>query len=89
MHYIALALMGIGWLMALIGGVMILIEAFKKSVMWGIGCLICGIVSLVFVFTNWAACKKAFLIVVAGVVLAMIGMFLGGAAAFMQKPPMG
>jgi uncharacterized membrane protein len=88
MNIISLALVAIGSLMALGGFIMILIEAFKKSVMWGIGCLICGIATLIFVFTNWDACKKGFLILLAGVVLEMIGMFLGGASAFMQKPPM-
>jgi hypothetical protein len=88
MHFIVLAVVGIGWLTAIIGGIMILIEAFKKSVMWGIGCLLCGIVTLVFVFTNWAACKKGFLILVAGIVIEIIGVVLGGAGAMMQKPSM-
>jgi hypothetical protein len=76
----------IGGLIALIGFVLILIEAFKKSIVWGIVVLLtCGIGMLIFTFTNWAVAKKGFLIWLAGFAIEMIGVVLGGAAAFMHK----
>ncbi len=46
----------------LVGGIMVLIEAFRAGVLWGIGCLILPIVSLIFVFMHWRAAKKGFLL---------------------------
>lgn len=87
MHIIGIALVIIGALIMLGGGIMILIEAFKTSVMWGIGSLLCGIVTLVFVFTHWPQAKKGFFIWLLGLPIYIIGFVLGGAAAFMQQPP--
>lgn len=57
----------------LVGGIWIVVLAFKKSVLWGIGSLIVPFVSLIFVIMNWQETKKPFLIQIAGVVLLVVG----------------
>jgi hypothetical protein len=76
---VAMLIMGVGWLIAVIGSIMVLIEAFKTSILWGIGSLLIGIVGLVFVIMHWDVAKRGFLISLAGVGVAIVGGVLGGA----------
>ena len=78
MGFIGTILVVIGAIIALIFGIILLIKAFKTSIWWGLGYLFVPFVSLVFVFMHWEQCKKPFLYVVAGIVLAIAGSFLGG-----------
>ncbi len=55
-----------------IGSVMLLIEAFGASILWGLGTLLLPLpVGLLFVATHWYQAKRPFLIQVTG-----IGLFL-------------
>ncbi len=55
-----------------IGSVMLLIEAFGASMLWGLGTLFLPLpVGLLFVVTHWYQAKRPFLIQVTG-----IGLFL-------------
>ncbi|HET6897281.1 MAG TPA: hypothetical protein VFK70_02995 [Vicinamibacteria bacterium] len=54
----------------LISAVMVIIEAFGESLLWGLGCLLLpGPVTLLFIATHWSQTKKAFALFVVGVVL--------------------
>jgi hypothetical protein len=66
------ALYFLGCILLLVGGIWIVVLAFKKSVLWGIGSLIVPFVSLIFVIMNWQDSKKPFLIQIAGVVLVVV-----------------
>jgi len=62
----------------LIGWVMLLVEAFSASVMWGLGCLLAYVVvGPIFVFLNWGHAKKGFLIQLVGIAAAITGWVLG------------
>lgn len=69
MHVLAV----VGMILMVIGGLWLLVEAFKASVLWGLGCLFVPIVSLFFVATHWSESKTPFLLQLAGVVLLVIG----------------
>jgi hypothetical protein len=71
-------LMILGVILAIVGGIGILIVAFRESVGWGIGCLILPIVSLVFVVMHWEETKKPFLLNLAGTILAVVGGVMSG-----------
>ena len=73
-----LVIMIVGIILALIGGIGILIAAFRESVGWGIGCLLLPIVSLIFVIMHWEETKKPFLLNLAGTVLAIVGGAISG-----------
>lgn len=72
------ALTVIGYLVALVGGIWILVLAFRKSVWWGLGSLFIPFVGIVFAIMNWTEAKVPFLIEVGGVVLIFIGLASGG-----------
>jgi hypothetical protein len=73
MAMLFLALSVIGYVVMLVGFIMIVVKAFKTSIGWGIASLLIPIVALVFVAMNWAISKKPFLIWLAGLALAIIG----------------
>jgi len=67
------ALFYLGLVIALIGGIWLLVVTFKKSVWWGLGSLFIPLVGLIFVIMNWQLTKTPFLVYLAGVVLLVIG----------------
>jgi len=74
----AAALVLLGSLIAGVGTIWILIQAFRESILWGLGCLIVPLVELVFVIMFWSKAKKPFLLVIAGAVVMVVGMMMGG-----------
>lgn len=78
MSFIGGILMAVGAIVALIYGIIILIKAFKASVLWGLGCLFVPFVSLVFVIKYWGECKKPFLMSLLGSVILGVGAGMMG-----------
>ena len=66
-----------GFLMLLVGWIWFLMLAFQESVMWGIGCLVCGIVQIVFLVRNIEDTWKPFALQIGGAILFGIGAALG------------
>ena len=67
------ALFYLGCVVALIGGIWLLVVTYKKSVWWGLGSLFIPLVGLIFVIMNWQLTKTPFLVYLGGVVLLVIG----------------
>lgn len=82
----AIFLILIGFLANLVGGVMILVAAFKKSVGWGLACLFIPFAGLYFVFNNWDETKNGFLASVGGGVLLFLGAILAPAKVPTPEP---
>ena len=59
-----------------IAGVVLVVIAFKESVLWGLGCLFLPLVSLVFVALHWDQAKYAFIWNVGTGLLAVVGVIL-------------
>ena len=68
-----LVLLILGLILAAIGHVGILIEAFKEGIGWGLGTLLIPIVALIFVFMHWQETRKPFLLSVVGNVIWIVG----------------
>lgn len=71
------ALLILGMILGVVGGIWLLVVAFKESVWWGLGSLLLPFVSLIFVIMHWQVSKKPFLISLVG------GVLLGIAAVKM------
>ena len=80
------ALMLMGGLLVLIGGIIIAIAAFQESFVWGLGVVVFPPAMLVYVFSHWEDTKKAFALVVAGAVLIIAGVMLGGGREAQNLP---
>lgn len=61
-----------------VGGIMILVEAFRTSVGWGLACLFIPFVSLFFIVTHWQQCKKPFFLNLAGAGLVFVAVIVAG-----------
>lgn len=68
-----IALAVLGMILSFVGGIWLLVVAFKTSVWWGLGSLFIPLVGLIFVILHWQPSKKPFLISVVGTVLLIIG----------------
>ena len=64
----------LGGLACLYGGIIIIVHAFQKSILWGLCALFIPFVALIFVVLNWAENMKPFLIYLAGAVLVGAGV---------------
>lgn len=76
METIGTILMVLGLIVGSVGGIWLLIEAFKTSVWWGLGCLLIQFVSLIFIIMHFDVAKKPFFISLAGTAIAILGMML-------------
>ncbi len=66
----------LGLVIAVVGGIWMLVLAFQESVLWGLGCLFVPFVSLVFAIMHWDRAKIPFLIQVGGLVLLVVGALM-------------
>lgn len=66
------ALLIVGMIISLVGGIWLLVVAFKQSIWWGLGSLLIGPVALVFTIMHWQVAKKPFLISLGGTVLLIV-----------------
>jgi len=76
MEILGYGLFAIGFIISLIFGIQILILAFKESALWGIGCLLCGPVWLIFVIMHWQVTKRPFLMSLLSIPFFVIGSLL-------------
>ena len=63
----------IGLAVFIIGGLGLLIAAFKESILWGLGCLLLAPISLVFLILHWDKAKNPFLLQLVGVAIIFLG----------------
>jgi len=71
--------MYIGLVVAIVGGIGLLIAAFKTSVWWGLGSLLLGPVALIYVIMHWSEAKNPFLLQLGGLVVMFVGAYSSGA----------
>ncbi len=74
---LAAVLVLVGGVLLLIGCIMFIINAFKVSVVWGLGVILLAPIGLVFLFKNWRENRTSFLVQLAGLVLVVVGALLG------------
>ncbi|CAA6676736.1 MULTISPECIES: hypothetical protein [unclassified Lentimonas] len=73
MEMLAPVLLILGGVIVFVGAIWFLIESFRESILWGLGCLIFAPVQLVFLILHWGVAKKPFGLQLLGFAI----MFLG------------
>jgi hypothetical protein len=71
-------LLVVGIIASIVGELMFLVVAYKRSLLWFFGCLFVPIVCWIFFFLNMKTTIKPFTIQVAGLVLACVGGYISG-----------
>jgi hypothetical protein len=73
--YIVLVL---GLLVWLYGELRFLVVAYHRNLWWFFGCLFVPLVSWVFLFMNWKATTRPFMLIAAGLIVAGLGAWMAG-----------
>jgi len=73
----------VGSILLLVGSLMIIVEAFKLSLWWGLGVLFIPFVGLIFVVLNWQEGRNGALVFILGSLLSSVA-FYGGADRALQ-----
>lgn len=68
----------IGLIVALVGGIWLLVEAFRESILWGLGALFIPFVGLIFAILHWDKGGKPLLIGIVGNVIMFAGRAMAG-----------
>jgi hypothetical protein len=82
MAYVGLILGVVGYIALFVGVIMVTIQAFRKSALWGLGTFFLFVpVGIIYVAQNWATAKRPTMIILGGLVLAIVGSIIGGMGA--------
>ena len=81
METIGLILLVIGFLIALVYGIQLLIVAFRESIWWGLGSIFIPLVSLIFVIMYWPQAKSPFRRGLLAIPFYLVGFALSPSAA--------
>jgi hypothetical protein len=73
---LAWILIGVSFVAVLVGGIWLIVVAFRQSFLWGCGSLVLPLVGLFFVIKYWADAKKPFLIYMGGNALLYLSVAL-------------
>lgn len=68
-----------GTALLLAGGLLLVVEAFRERILWGLGCLLVPPVSLLFTVLYWNVAKKPFFIQLLGLVLVVVASLVAPA----------
>ncbi len=63
---VALVFLWLGYALCFSRGLWIVVLAWPKGILWGIGCLLFPILQLIYVALNWKQAKSAFFLLLAG-----------------------
>jgi hypothetical protein len=69
---VAIAFLCLGYALCFLGGLWIIVLAWQKGILWGLGCLLVPVIQLVYVALNWKQAKSAFFLLVAGLVALLV-----------------
>jgi len=58
--FLGFSLIAIGAIWATACGIILLVRAFRESLLWGFGCILVGVVGLVFMIMHWDQNKRLF-----------------------------
>ncbi|MGA9482905.1 MAG: hypothetical protein WBV48_13330 [Candidatus Acidiferrales bacterium] len=76
-HTLGWALLAIGYLLAFLGSLWIIILGWQRNILWGVICFLVPIVQLVYVAAHWKESKDAFFLQIAGLVLVILAALAG------------
>jgi len=72
------AVVYLGLAIFILGGIGLLIAAFRTSVLWGLICIIIAPASILYTVMHWHDAKNPFLLQLCGVVLLLVGAYSTG-----------
>ncbi len=74
------AVLYIGLGVFVVGGIGLLIAAFRTNVWWGLGCIVIAPVAILYTLLHWQEAKNPFLLQLFGLAILLGGAYGGGAS---------
>jgi hypothetical protein len=74
---VSLAFLWLGYAFCFSGGLWIVVLAWQKGILWGLGCLLFPVLQLIYVALNWKQSKLAFFLLLAGFAAFFISAIFG------------
>jgi hypothetical protein len=62
----ALVFLWVGYALVFLAGLWIVVLAWQKGILWGLGCMFFPVLQLIYVVLNWKQTKSAFFLLLAG-----------------------
>jgi hypothetical protein len=75
---VALVFLLAGYVLCFIGGLWLVVLAWQKGILWGLGCIFLPVVQLIYIALNWKQTKSAFLLLLAGFAAFFVSALIGG-----------
>lgn len=75
-HLLPTAFLVLGWMLAFLGSLWIIVLGWQRSVAWGIGCFLLPLIQLIYVALHWKESKEAFFMILGGFVCMIIAHFV-------------
>jgi hypothetical protein len=66
-----------GYSLCFFGGLWIVILAWQKGILWGLGCLFVPVIQLVYVALNWKESRSGFFLQLAGFAALLVSVLVG------------
>jgi len=67
----------LGYALCFLGGLWVIVLAWQKGVVWGLGCLFFPVLQLIYVALNWKQAKSAFFLQLAGFAAFILSAVIG------------
>ena len=77
MHTVGWVLLILGWLLAFLGSLWIIILGWQRNILWGLICFLVPIVQLVYVAAHWKESKEPFFLLMAGLAMMLLAALAG------------
>ena len=71
-----IAIQYLGLAIFILGGIGLLIAAFRTNVLWGIGCIVIPPAAILYTFMHWQDAKNPFLLQLCGFFLLLVSVYL-------------
>jgi len=65
-----------GYAMSFVAGLWIVVLAWQKGILWGIGCLVFPMIQLIYMALNWKETKQPFFLMLGGFASMLLAAFL-------------
>lgn len=66
-----------GVVLFIVGGALLVIEAFNESVVWGVLCIVFNPIAIIFCGMHWREAKYPFAIQISGLLISLCGLLVG------------
>jgi hypothetical protein len=77
MEMMAFMFLCVGYILVFLGALWVIVLAWQKGILWGLGCLLFPVIQLIYIALNWKQAKSAFFLQLAGLGAFLLAAVIG------------